>query len=74
MIAPALYYLMTSEIWGVRGGSPLAPHLPQAQIALIACCILMLVLAENSGAGWCLTADNRLRQKKEDGEGPCGAK
>lgn len=54
-------YLMTSEIWGIP------PEAPRVQIALIACCILMLLQMKRSRAGWCLTADNRLGRR---GEGP----
>lgn len=61
---PALY-LMTSEIWGIP------PRAPRVQIALIACCILILLQMKRSRAAWCLTADNRLGRR---GEGPCGGK
>lgn len=50
-------YLMTSEI---RGGGVVPPEAPGVQIALIACCILMLLQMRGTRAGWCLTADNRL--------------
>lgn len=37
---------------------------PQVQIALIACCILMLMLMVNTRASWCLTADNRMERRR----------
>lgn len=39
---------------------------PQVQIALIACCTLMLMLMVNTRAGWCLTTDNRLERRRGD--------
>lgn len=50
------------------GGIP--PEGPGVQIALIACCILILLQMRRSRAAWCLTADNRLGSGGV-GEGPC---
>lgn len=47
------------------------PGAPGAQIALIACCILMSLQMKRTRAAWCLTADNRLGRR---GEGPCQGK